>query len=81
VAQASSVLLIKMLFPPQSKVKMNRKRQKRKIVIMLIPVALQSIGAVLQFMVYDTTSTRKLWTAVKIHLNSFQGNIVFCSLV
>jgi predicted nucleic acid-binding Zn ribbon protein len=49
-----------MLFPPQSKVKMNRKRQKRKIVIMLIPVALQSIGAVLQFMVYDTTSTRKL---------------------
>jgi hypothetical protein len=26
---------------------MNRKRQKRKIVSMLIPVALQSIGAVL----------------------------------
>jgi hypothetical protein len=39
---------------------MNRKRQKRKIMSMLIPVALQSIGTVLQFIVYDTTSARKL---------------------
>jgi hypothetical protein len=60
---------------------MNRKRQKRKIMSMLIPVALHSIGTVLQFIVYDTTSARKLRTAVRRHMNSYQRNIVFCSLV
>jgi len=39
---------------------MNRKRQKRKIMRMLISVALQSISTVLQFIVYDATSARKL---------------------
>jgi hypothetical protein len=54
---------------------MNRNRQRRKVVCMLIPVALQSIGTVLQFMGYDTTSARKCRTAVRRHLNIYQRNI------